>query len=117
MTRREMMRKARLAKFIWYSLVVLLGGVVVWGGYTDHWDIAIGSLIFGQIIVYLLYSVIAWLLGLPKVELPSDTGGGVPVEEDRSWVSDPSYSCIPGNYYYSETTCDSSSISSSSLDD
>ena len=117
MTRREMMRKARLAKFIWYSLVALLAGSFVWGIYTDHWDIVFWDFILGSWMVYVVYSVIAWLLGLPKVELPSDTGGGAPVEEDRSWVSDPSYSCIPGNYYYSETTCDSSSISSSSLDD
>ena len=65
--------------------------------------------------VYVVYSVIAWLLGLPKVELPSDTGGGAPVEEDRDFMEDPASYCMPGSVFYSDATCSSSTTSS--LDD
>lgn len=94
-----MMRKVRLARFIWYSLVAMLAGSFVWGIYTNHWDIVFWDFILGSWMVYAVYYVIAWLLGLPKVELPSDTGGGAPVEED-DWTSDPAYCHFAGNAFY-----------------
>ena len=102
-------RKVKLARFLWYFLVALLGGVVVWGGYTGHWGVAVGSLIFGNIIVYVVYSIVAWLFGLPKVDPPEVGGGGAP-EEDNDFMSDPASFCIPGSVFYSETSCNSSSL-------
>ena len=107
-------RGSRLGKAIEYLLIAGWFGLIFYG-LPQGWGLLVA--ILGAPVLYLIAGILAWLFNVPAPELPSDTGGGAPVEEDRSWVSDPSYSCIPGNYYYSETTCDSSSISSSSLDD
>jgi len=111
-------KKSKLGKAIEYLLIAGWFGLIFYG-LPKGWGLLLA--IVGAPVLYLIAGILAWLFNVPVPEPPADVGGAP--EEDESWVSDPAYSCIPGNYYYSETMCNSSSFSdsddysSSSLDD
>ena len=101
---RSEVRKAKIAKLVLYALVVLLAGSFVWGIYTRHWGLVFWEFLLGSWILYALYSIVAWLFGLPKVDPPEVGGGGAP-EEDESWVNDdwvsnPAYCRLAGNTFH-----------------
>ena len=103
---------SKIGKAIEYLLIAGWFGLIFYG-LPQGWGLLVA--ILGAPVLYLIAGILAWLFNVPAPELPSDTGGGAPVEEDRDFMEDPASYCMPGSVFYSDATCSSSTTSS--LDD
>ena len=90
-------RGSRLGKAIEYLLIAGWFGLIFYG-LPQGWGLLVA--ILGAPVLYLIAGILAWLFNVPAPELPSDTGGGVSVEEDDDWVTNPAYCHLPGNTFH-----------------
>ncbi len=89
-------KESKLGKAIEYLLIAGWFGLIFYG-LPKGWGLLVA--ILGAPVLYLIAGILAWLFNVPAPELPEDTGGGAPVEED-DWTSDPAYCHFAGNAFY-----------------